>query len=98
MIDLRMFMLKNFGFGDFIFRMPDGTEVGRAHNLQTFFEKMRTVPDECIMFHGERNHFSNWLKARTEFWLSFQFRPLKVSDFKSVSELRKLIDQYESLV
>jgi CheY-like chemotaxis protein len=87
--DLRMFMLKNFGFGDFSFRLPDGTEVARAQNMQSFFEKIRTVPDECILYHAERNHFSNWLKARTEFWLSFLLRPMKVSDFKSVADLRR---------
>src|SRR5262249_60921265 len=28
--DVRQFMLDNFGFGDFVFRLPDGQEVGRA--------------------------------------------------------------------
>ena len=27
--ELRQFMLDNFGFGDFVFRMPDGREIGR---------------------------------------------------------------------
>ncbi len=89
--ELRMFMLKNFGFGDFVFRLIDGREVGRAQNLHSFFEKIMSVPDESIFYHAERNHFSNWLKARTEFGLSFQLRPMKVTDFKSVSELRNLI-------
>jgi hypothetical protein len=46
------------------------------------------VPDESILFHGEKNHFSNWLKARTEFWLAHELRPRKVSDYKSTAELR----------
>ncbi len=89
--DLRMFMLKSFGFGDFVFRLSDGREVARAQNLHSFFEKVMSVPEECIVYHAERNHFSNWLKARTEFWLSFQLRPMKVSDFKSVNDLRNTI-------
>ena len=32
---LRRFMIDNFGFGDFVFRLPDGTEVGRASDLRT---------------------------------------------------------------
>ena len=28
--DLRNFITRNFGFGDFIFRLPDDTEVGKA--------------------------------------------------------------------
>ena len=86
--ELREFMMQHFGFGDFIFRTPDGREVGRATNLKTLEEQLHHVPDESILYHAERNHFSNWLKARTEFWLAHQLRPRKVSDFPSVEELR----------
>ncbi|MBK8945578.1 MAG: histidine kinase [Ignavibacteriae bacterium] len=86
--DLKKFLMTNFGFGDFIFKMPDGTEVSRAKNLKNLEEQLTVVPDECVAYHSERNHFSNWLKARTEFWLAQHFRPKKISDFKSVTELR----------
>jgi CheY-like chemotaxis protein len=86
--DLTNFVMTHFGFGDFIFRMPDGTEVGRAMNLKQLAEHLQTVPDECIQFHAKRNHFSNWLKARTEFWLAHKLRPQKVEDFPSTTELR----------
>ncbi|WP_457566035.1 PEP/pyruvate-binding domain-containing protein, partial [Caldithrix abyssi] len=39
--------------------------------------------------HAERNHFSTWLKARTEFWLAHKLRPRKVSDFPSLEDLRQ---------
>jgi CheY-like chemotaxis protein len=87
--DLRNFMIHYFSFGDFIFRTPDGTEVGRATDLKTLEEQLHYVPDESIRFHGERNHFSNWLKARTEFWLAHKLRPRKVSDYSSTSSLRE---------
>ena len=91
--ELREFMLSHFGFGDFVFRMNDGREVGRATDLMTLEEQLKHVPDESILFHARRNHFSNWLKARTEFWLAKQLRPHKVEDFASVADLRnKLID------
>ena len=94
--DLRQFMVDNFAFGDFIFRMPDGTEVDRAHNLKSLLEKLKTVPAECIGFHGERNHFSNWLKARTEFALAERLRPRKVSDFETLEDIRtNLIESIE---
>jgi CheY-like chemotaxis protein len=86
--DLTNFVMTHFGFGDFVFRMPDGTEVGRATNLKQLEEHLQTVPDECIQFHAKRNHFSNWLKARTEFWLAHKLRPQKVEDFPSTTELR----------
>jgi len=86
--DLRQFMVQYFSFGDFIFRTPDGVEVGRAHDLRSLEEQLRLVPEESIRYHGERNHFSNWLKARTEFWLAHRLRPRQVSDYPSVSALR----------
>jgi len=86
--DLTNFVMTHFGFGDFIFRMPDGTEVGRATNLKQLEEHLQTVPDECIQYHARHNHFSNWLKARTEFWLAHKLRPQKVEDFPSTTELR----------
>ena len=91
--ELRQFMMDHFGFGDFIFRTPDGREVGRANNLKTLEEQLQIVPDESILFHAERNHYSNWLKARTEFWLAHRLRPRKVSDFASVAELRQELIQ-----
>jgi len=86
---LRQFMVEYFSFGDFIFRTPQGLEVGRASDLKSLREQLHQVPDESILFHAERNHFSNWLKARTEFWLAHKVRPRKVSDFPNVQGLRE---------
>ena len=93
--ELSQFMTAYFSFGDFIFRMPDGREVGRATDLKNLEEELTRVPEESIRYHAERNHFSNWLKARTEFWLAHRLRPRKVSDYPSVQALRK--DLVESL-
>lgn len=91
--DLRTFMKNNFSFGDFVFRLPDGTEVGRAADIRGLEEQLRHIPEESLLFHGERNHFSNWLKARTEFLLAYKLRPQKVSDYASVEDIRQyLID------
>jgi CheY-like chemotaxis protein len=87
--ELRQFMNQYFSFGDFIFRTADGTEVARASDLKGLEDALRMVPAESIKYHAERNHFSNWLKARTEFWLAHQLRPRKVSDYTSVEELRE---------
>ena len=86
--ELRTFMNYYFSFGDFLFRTASGIEVGRANNLKSLERHIKTVPPESILFHAERNHFSNWLKARTEFWLAHQLRPRKVSDYPSVEALR----------
>ena len=87
--ELRHFMIQHFSFGDFIFRTPDGIEIGRASDLKSLEEQLHVVPAESIRFHGERNHFSNWLKARTEFWLAHQLRPRKVNDYPNLEALRQ---------
>jgi len=87
--DLREFMLDHFGFGDFIFEMKDGTAVGRAVNLRELADQIAKIPEESLLHHAEGNHFSRWLKARTEFYLAHQLRPRKVTDYESPEHLRK---------
>ena len=86
---LRRFMVDHLGFGDFIFRTPDGREIGRARDLRELEEQLATVPAESLAYHGERNHFSNWFKARTEFALAHQLRPRKVGEFETIEDLRR---------
>lgn len=86
--DLRRFLQNNMGFADFVFVVPDGHEVGRASDLQSFADQMARVPEESLVLHAMSNHFSNWLMARTEFELATRIRPHKVSDFATVGEMR----------
>src|SRR5438309_4675065 len=86
--DLRQFLMEQFGFGDFVFRLPDHTEVARASDLNALETLLHEVPAESIAYHGQRNHFSHWLMARTEFALAQKLRPRKVSDFASTEHLR----------
>ena len=88
MRDLRRFLSDQFAFGDFAFRLPDHSEVGRATDLNELEELLGTVPCESIAFHAQSNHFSRWLRARTEFALAQRLRPRKVSDFPTVEDLR----------
>ncbi|HEX9934693.1 MAG TPA: histidine kinase, partial [bacterium] len=90
MIDeLDRFMTENLSFGEFVFRTPEGNEVGRAKDLISLEKEIALVPESSIRFHAERNHFSHWLKARTEFWLAHQLRPRRVEDFPTIAELRE---------
>lgn len=90
-MDLRSFILNNFGFGEFVFRYPDGREIRRAGNLPDMVQAIEEVPGESLVYHARRNHISIWLRARSEFELADQLRPKKVSDFKNVDDLRRFI-------
>ena len=93
--DLRRILTEEFGFGDFVFRLPDSTEVARAKDMNELEERLQTVPEESVVFHSQSNHFSHWLMARTEFALAAKLRPRKVSDFASPEQLRR--DLIESI-
>jgi hypothetical protein len=84
-------MHHHFGFGDFIFRLPNGEEFTRARNLSDFANKIKEIPPKSLVFHAQRNHFSIWLRARTEFELADEIRPKQVSDFKDIEGLRNYI-------
>jgi CheY-like chemotaxis protein len=89
--DLREFMIQYFSFGDFVFVTPEGKEVGRAKDLNSLEELLAIVPTSSIIYHASKNDFSNWLRARTEFWLADRLRPKKVSDFPNPEALRNFL-------
>ncbi len=63
-------------------------EIARATNAKEFVRMLQEVPIESILFHAERNHFSNWLFARCEFALAKKLQPKKVTDFDNLAEIR----------
>ena len=81
-------MIYNFGFGDFIFKMPQGKTIGKVGNVEELLKFFEEIPEESLDYHASNNHFSNWLAARGEFKLATQFRKLKATDFKNIDERR----------
>ncbi|MBT8339299.1 MAG: phosphoenolpyruvate synthase/pyruvate phosphate dikinase [Desulfatitalea sp.] len=95
---LHGFFLDHLGFGDFVFRRPDGSEVVRVPDLHGLEAVLPSVPDEPLRYHAARNRFSNWLMARSEIAFASQLRQVKVSDFPDTAALRAyLIDGIKAL-
>jgi len=88
---IRRFIRDEFGFGDFIFRYEDGQEIRRVHDLREMLRALPDIPVESLVFHAGLNHFSAWLKARTEFELAALFRSKPASEFKDGEELRRFL-------
>ena len=88
---LRKFLADSLGFGEFVFRHPDGSRVSTAKNLEELKEKLQSIPDDSIVYHASNNHFSNWLMARGEFEIAYSIRPKKINDFKNTAHLRKFL-------
>jgi CheY-like chemotaxis protein len=89
--ELAHFIIDHFGFGDFVFKDSNGNEVARARDLREMIRALHEVPEESIRHHAMRNHFSSWLKARTEFELASLVRPRQVDDFTSIQEMRQFL-------
>ncbi len=88
--DIRKWLLDCVGFGDFIFKLPNGKEVGKAKDVIDFHKKLAKVPIESLIYHGTNDHFSNWLRARGEFEIAQILKPRKVSEFLK-GELRAFL-------
>lgn len=82
------FFANYLGFGDFIFKMPDGRSIDRAPNIHIFEEKLADIPAESLWYHARHNHFSNWIMARSEIALASSLHNVKASDFDSTAALR----------
>lgn len=86
--DMRQLLTHEFAFGDFVFRLANGEEVGRASDLDAMESQLRHIPLESLIFHGERNDISHWLIARTELALAEKLRPRRVVDYRDAEALR----------
>jgi CheY-like chemotaxis protein len=89
--EVRSFFLEHLGFGDFIFRMPDGREVARASNTRSLEKLLHNIPRESFRYHTTRNDFSRWLFARTEITLASKVRPIRDDDFSSIDNHRQYL-------
>ncbi len=91
-IEIRDYIINNFGFGDFVFRDPDTmVEVGRATDLSQFQQLIMTVPDRSLVYHTSRNDISKWLNARAIFSIAQLFKPMTLRDFKNTDDARNFL-------
>ena len=86
--DLTKFMETRLGFGPFIFRSPAGKYVAQAATLAEMARIIGKVPEESLVYHGQRNHFSAWLMARGEIQMAKRIQPISIADFRNPGELR----------
>jgi len=98
--DFQNFITNYLGFGDFIFKDKTGKQIAVAGNMKAFENQLKKIPDESLLYHATRDHFSMWLLARGEIKAASIINPKKVSDFKSPADLRHtlldLIKEYRN--
>ncbi len=90
--ELKSFLRKYLGFGDFIFIDPKTRqEVERVSDLKSLQEKLFSIPDESLLYHFKRDHVSKWLNARALFSIAEVIKQLKVEDFNSLEDTKTFI-------
>lgn len=89
--DFQSFITYYLGFGNFIYRDGQGKQIGVAKSLKEFEKQLQTIPDESLLYHGKKDHFSLWLMARGEIQAAKILNPYKITDFESPKELRRVM-------
>lgn len=85
------FFRETLGFGEFVFRLPDRTVVGRAANVFEMEQALLTVPSESIEYHAAHHHFSQWLRARNMLQLARRVRPASIEASGGVDNFRRAL-------
>ena len=87
--ELQDVILREFGFGDFVFREIGGCGIaGRARDLMQMQQLIASVPDDVLEYHLSQMHLSKWLYARGLFPLAKVLRSINSSQFDSTAEHR----------
>ncbi|GKG76443.1 response regulator [Parabacteroides sp. AM58-2XD] len=90
--DLRKKIMQRFGFGDFVILNPQTKEeIMRIKDLKDLQKKVYQIPDDSLVYHLSRNHFSRFFYSRAMFPPAEVLKRVDVSDYKDMDEARKLI-------
>jgi len=90
--DLRKEITNNFGFGDFIILNPQTKEeITHITSLKDLQTKIFHIPDDSLVYHLSRNHFSRYFYSRAIFPIAEFLKGIDVSEYANMDEARQLI-------
>lgn len=90
--DLKKKIMQRFGFGDFVILNPHTKEeIMRIRNLKDLQKMVFQIPDDSLIYHLSRNHFSRFFYSRAMFPPAEVLKHVDVCDYKNTDEARKLI-------
>lgn len=89
--DLKSFINYYLGFGHFVYRDNQGRQIAVAKTIREFESYLETVPDESLVYHTVRNHFSHWFMARGEVKIARFIASLRIADFASLKDFREYL-------
>ncbi len=89
--EIRHYLKRYMGYGEFIFKTADDKIIGRAHSLREFENLLKEVPTDSLYRHGRKNQFSIWLMGRGEIQLAQEFKNLHMEDEQEAEDLRQVM-------
>ncbi|HCC70273.1 MAG TPA: pyruvate, phosphate dikinase, partial [Bacteroidales bacterium] len=89
--DLKSFINYYLGFGHFVYRDNMGRQIAVAKSMNEFEQYLKTIPEDSLVYHAMKNHFSLWLMARGEVKIAKIINPMKISDFSDMAEMRNFL-------
>jgi CheY-like chemotaxis protein len=89
--DLKSFINYYLGFGNFVYRDNKGRQIAVAKSMKEFESYLETIPEDSLVHHAMKNHFSLWLMARGEVKIAQMINPMKVTDFNDLHDLREFL-------
>ena len=95
--DLKKKIMQRFGFGDFVILNPHTKEeIMRIKDLKDLQKKVFQIPDDSLVYHLSRNHFSRFFYSRAMFPIGEFLKPITWNSLQDVDAHRKII--FEAIV
>lgn len=98
--DLVKFLTSRLGFGDFIFRNPQGKPVAQAKGIKEFETIFRNMPQDKLRQYCRDFRISSWVMSRGEIPLARQLNAIDFDNYTDLEQFRsdilRLMDDYRS--
>lgn len=65
---------------EYVFRTPDGKEVGKARNVREFVALLKGAPLPSVLYHANGGHFSPWLEFMGQRVIASKARGIRGKD------------------
>ncbi len=89
--EIRHYLKRYMGYGEFIFKTADDKIIGKAHSLREFENLLKKVPADSLYRHGRKNQFSIWLMGRGEIQLAQEFKKFHTENEQEAEDLREVL-------
>ena len=98
--DLMDFLTSRLGFGDFIFRSPNGRPLAQAKGFKEFETIFKNIPTNLLSQYCYDNRISSWLMSRGEIPLARKINPIRFDNYSDPEvfrhDLLEMMDDYRA--